>query len=59
MYTELDLTRLPRVETIETKCGSLYVGQVTKCGMKHGIGVMIYDDGRQYEGAWYKDKRYG
>lgn len=27
--------------------------------LRHGLGVMIYQSGRIYEGFWFKDKRHG
>ena len=37
---------------------SLYRGEVTN-GMRQGIGICVYENGRVYEGSWDVDKRHG
>ena len=42
------------------KQNATYKGQVNmETKKRDGLGVLIYDDGRFYEGAWVKDKRNG
>ena len=37
---------------------ALYVGEVSEGGKyRHGLGLMIYANGRLYEGDWKDDKR--
>lgn len=42
------------------KNNATYKGQISlETKKREGLGVLIYDDGRFYEGAWLKDKRNG
>ena len=42
------------------KNNATYKGQVNlETRKREGLGVLFYDDGRFYEGAWLKDKRNG
>lgn len=35
------------------------VGVFDRKKMRHGLGVMMYESGRLYEGLWANDKRHG
>ena len=38
---------------------SIYRGEINDKRKRHGNGVIVYDTGRIYEGAWEADKRSG
>lgn len=42
------------------KTNATYKGQINlETKKREGLGVLTYDDGRFYEGAWLKDRRHG
>lgn len=38
---------------------ALYLGQLNPDGKRHYKGIMIYANGRRYEGNWFNDVRHG
>lgn len=38
---------------------AVYVGQIDHKGKRHGKGLMLYINGRKYEGDWNNDVRHG
>ena len=38
---------------------SIYRGEINKKRKREGLGVIVYDSGRIYEGSWFADKRHG
>lgn len=38
---------------------SIYRGEINKKRKREGLGVIVYDSGRIYEGSWEADKRNG
>lgn len=36
---------------------ALYRGQIKNSDQREGLGVMIYESGRIYEGGWLNDRR--
>jgi hypothetical protein len=35
------------------------MGILNKKGFREGMGVMVYGNGRLYEGEWWEDQRHG
>jgi hypothetical protein len=61
MVTDLfDFERLTKVENFAVKQykDSVYRGEVVD-NKRHGLGVIVYNNGRVYEGSWLFDKRHG
>jgi hypothetical protein len=38
---------------------AVYRGIIVEGNRREGVGVMIYESGRVYEGEWLNDKRHG
>ena len=38
---------------------AVYIGEVNENGKRHGRGIMLYANGRKYEGRWKDDIRHG
>ncbi len=38
---------------------AIYIGEVNEKNQRHGKGIMIYQNGRKYEGNWANDLREG
>jgi hypothetical protein len=38
---------------------ALYIGELNEKGKREGKGIMLYADGRKYEGNWLSDLREG
>jgi hypothetical protein len=46
-----------RVNTMMlAKQNSVYRGEVSVDNRRNGIGILLYNDGRKYEGLWYNDE---
>lgn len=50
---DLELLRLDTLNFHECEFNeAIYIGQMNKENERHGLGVMKYSNGRQYEGSW-------
>lgn len=58
IFSYSELKKKPDFHILKFK-EALYRGQITEQDKREGMGIMIYESGRIYEGFWHNDVRNG